>query len=159
MFLNCNKSITMSSKQDTKEIILDTEQLFKIQLLNDIGDKYVIMKSQDKYCRVDFICINKKNIKSFYIEHKSRIKQNFTFDSVMIGFDKVNKVNEYYYGNCIYVWDFKNIFYWVKHKQSFTEYRNGYCCGSKVIYINVEECNIGYDTLITYIQSLSNKSF
>ncbi len=140
------------------EIILDSEELFKLQLLESIGEKYMCFKSQHKYSVIDFICINKNNLNNFYIEHKKRYGEKCNWTTLYIGFDKVNKINQFYQ-NCYYVWSFDNVFYWVKHNESFLQLNSGFCNGSKVYHIPVDMCNTTYETFIGEIDKFSNDRY
>jgi hypothetical protein len=139
-------------------IIIDSEEIFKIQLLEDIGERYMVFKSNHKYSVVDFICINKNNLRNFHIEHKKRSGEKCDFDTLYIGFDKVNKVNEYF-KDTYYIWDFDNVFYWVKHNEDFLNRNTGYSNGSKVYHILVSEVKTGYSNFIELINSFSNNRY
>jgi len=139
-------------------IIIDSEEIFKVQLLEDIGDRYMVFKSNHKYSVVDFICINKNNLRNFHIEHKKRSGEKCDFNTLYIGFDKVNKVNEYF-KNTYYIWDFDNVFYWVKHNEDFLNRDTGFINGSKVYHILVSEVNTGYNNFIELINSFSNNRY
>ena len=140
------------------EIILDSEELFKLQLLESIGDRYMCFKSQHKFSVIDFICINKNNLNNFYIEHKKREGEKCNYSTLYIGYDKVNKVNQYY-SNCYYVWSFDNVFYWVKHNESFLQYNTTYLNGSRVYLIPVNICNTSYESFVSEINSFSNNRY
>lgn len=137
-------------------LIIDSEELFKIQLLESIGDKYMIFKSQHKFAVVDFISINKNNLRTFYIEHKKRYGEKCNYKTLYIGYDKVNKVEEYFKEDTYYIWSFDNVFYWVKHKTDFINREVGWVKQSKVYHILLSEVNIGYDKLLEEIDSFSN---
>ena len=104
---------------------------------------------------INFICINKNNIRTFYIEHKKRYGKKCNYNTLYIGFDKVNKINSLYQ-NTYYIWSFDNVFYWVKHKEDFLNRDTGYISGSKVYNILVSEVNIGYDKFLEEISKFSN---
>lgn len=139
-------------------LILDSELKFKIKLLNDIGEKYMLIKSNHKYSVIDFICINKNNLRNFYIEHKYKKYDYCGYDTLYIGYDKVNKVNEYFY-NTIYIWEFNKELYWIKHNKNFLTYEKVYVNGGDAYDILVSDCNSGYDSLLNYIGGLSNNRF
>ena len=140
------------------EIILDSEDLFKIKLLEEIGVNWLMIKSQNQMCPLDFLCVNKNNIKTLHLEHKRRSGNECVFNTLYIGYDKVNKIEEHY-KKCIYIWEYDNMFYWVKHRKDFLNKRTGYCRGKKVYHIEKEICNLGFDSLVSYINSLSNDRF
>jgi|TARA_R100000541_G_scaffold781_4_gene4440 hypothetical protein len=139
-------------------IIIDSEEVFKIQLLEDIGERFMVFKSNHKYSVVDFICINKNNLRNFHIEHKKRRGKKCSFKTLYIGFDKVNKVEEYF-KETYYIWDYDNELYWVKHKKEFLERDISWVNGSRVYNIFVSEVNTGYDNFIQLINSFSNDRF
>ena len=140
------------------EIILDSEDLFKIKLLEEIGDNWLMIKSQNIMCPLDFLCVNKNNIKTLHLEHKRRTGKECVFKTLYIGFDKVNKIQEHY-KKCIYIWEYDNQLYWVKHKKEFVNNRTGYSRGKKIYHIDKDICNLGFESLVKYIGSLSNERF
>mgnify|MGYP003677987810 CR=1 FL=1 len=59
------------------ELILDDEEVFKIKTLNALNNNdelknFVMIKSQNKFCSVDFTIINTYNLLSVYVEHKKK---------------------------------------------------------------------------------------
>ena len=139
-------------------IILDTEHLFKIKLLNEVGENWLMIKSQHNCCVVDFVMVNKMNVKTIHLEHKKRSGYKCNYDTLFMGFDKINKVDKYY-KKCIYVWEYDNELYWIKHKKSLLKCNTGFIMGGKVYHINKSECKVGFDTLLTYINNLSNDRY
>ncbi len=137
-------------------IVIDSEEKFKIKLLSDIGDKYLCFKSQHNFSPIDFICINKMNLKTFYIEHKKRKGARCNYETLYIGFNKVNEIDEHY-KHSYYVWEFDEVFYWIKHSPEFLKLNNSYVNGSRVYHIEKSECFIGYETLLNEINSFSNE--
>ena len=65
----------MNKTENENQIILDSEKLFAIAInnyLNNNGAKWIILKSEFKYCYLDFLLINLYNLYSIYLEYKER---------------------------------------------------------------------------------------
>ena len=148
-------SIVMETNHN---IILDTEQLFKIKLLNEIDNDYLMIKSNHKYSVIDFICINKNNLRTFYIEHKFKTYDKCYYDTLYIGYDKVNKCNKYFY-NTIYIWEFKEELYWIHHSKDLLNSKQTYINGGECYEIDITKCNNTFDSLLEYINNLSNNRY
>ena len=50
------------------EVILPSEEIFKRKLLDVLGDEYLIIKSQYKYCSIDFCIVHKFNLKILHLK-------------------------------------------------------------------------------------------
>jgi hypothetical protein len=138
-------------------IILDKEHMFLLKLIEKLGDKYDILKSQNKYCAVDFIIINKYNLKTLYIEHKFRNTTDKS-DTLFIGKTKIENLLTNYI-NSIIIWEFSNdIYYSIEVceelvKQSTMSYIRG-CYALEIIK---SQCNNSIDLLIkNIIEKLEN---
>jgi len=83
------------------------ENKFYLLLISYLGCEYEIIKSNDFYCNIDFIVINKQNLKTLYIEHKCR-NINDIYDTLLIGTTKINSIQKNYTSKCILVWEFLN---------------------------------------------------
>ena len=70
----------MSNDLIENEIILDSEELFKIKLLEKVGSEWLMLKSQYQMCCIDFIMVNKQNLKSIHLEHKRRSGSKCNFN-------------------------------------------------------------------------------
>lgn len=141
-------------------VILDSEQLFKVKLLNSINidedNKWYMIKSRHRFAPIDFICINMNNLRTFYIEHKKRTESICLYNTLFINAEKIEKITTYFNHHSIYVWSFGKEFYWVKHKEDFNNYPTSVIRDAVVVNIPIDECNNSYDELVSYIDSLSN---
>ena len=133
------------------EIILDDEELFKIKTLNALNNNdelknFVMIKSQNKFCSVDFTIINTYNLLSVYVEHKKKKITASKYNTFFIGFQKLIMI-EAYYGqqNLFLVFDCDDELYFCEYDDKFLKRDKKIICGSKVIEINKSECGIGFD--------------
>ena len=80
-----------------KEIIIDTELVFKTELMDKMRNDYLLMiKSQNKFCCIDFAIINQLNLKCVYMEHKRKNINALNFDSFIINYHKLMLMDLYY---------------------------------------------------------------
>ena len=112
-------------------IILDSEKLFAIAInnhLNNNGANWKIIKSEFKYCYLDFVLINLNNLYSVYLEYKERnYAYGYThYETYFISLRKYQAIKKCY-NNCYIVWDFthntKNDdeFYYIKFDKELFE--------------------------------------
>jgi hypothetical protein len=132
-------------------IILDKEHEFLLKLIEELGDKYEIIKSQNKYCNIDFIVINRHNLKTLYIEHKFRNVVD-KYDTLFIGKTKINNILSLY-SKCVIVWEFiGDVFYSIEVcDDMLVKYYMAYVMGSYALEISKEDCNKSIDNLIENI--------
>jgi len=98
--------------ENENPIILDSEKIFAIAInnhLNNNGANWKIIKSEFKYCYLDFVLINLNNLYSVYLEYKER---NYaygykSYDTYFISLRKYEAIKKCY-NNCYIVWDFTN---------------------------------------------------
>ena len=64
-----DKFVSVKDTSKNIELILPSEEIFKRKLLDVLGDEYLIIKSQYKYCSIDFCIVNKFNLKILHLEH------------------------------------------------------------------------------------------
>ena len=90
------------------EIILDSEQIFKVAVL-DILNKddelknFLMVKSTNPYCSVDFSIINTYNLTSCYVEHKKKNINSKEYDTFFIGYTKLVMIDTYYGQNTLFL--------------------------------------------------------
>ena len=142
----------------TKVVVNDNEKNFMYKLNKSIGNNYEILQSKHRYCVVDFIAINKLNLNSFHIEHKKRSGDRCGYDTLLIGFNKLNMVDKFY-PNCYYCWEYDNDFYYIKHSKKLLECATSYSFNSKVYLIPLDNIETGYDNFIREIIELSNNRY
>jgi len=100
----------MNKTENENPIILDSEKLFAIAInnhLNSNGANWKIIKSEFKYCYLDFVLINLNNLYSVYLEYKER---NYaygykSYETYFISLRKYQAIKQHY-NNCFIVWDF-----------------------------------------------------
>ena len=73
-------------------MLLDTEDEFTKHIIDLLPPSISIIKSSYRYCRIDFLVINKINIKTLYIEHKRRYIKGCNYPSVWIKKDKIEAI-------------------------------------------------------------------
>jgi len=129
------------------------EHKFYLLLISYLGCEYEIIKSNDFYCNIDFIVINKQNLKTLYIEHKCR-NINDIYDTLLIGTTKINSIQKNYTSKCILVWEFLNDkFYFKKIEQDFIKkYKHSCVRGSDCLEIIKKDCFDGIINLIKLIK-------
>lgn len=121
----------MNKTENKNPIILDSEKLFAIAInnhLNNNGANWKIIKSEFKYCYLDFVLINLNNLYSVYLEYKERnYAYGYThYETYFISLRKYQAIKKCY-NNCYIVWDFthntKNDdeFYYIKYDEELFE--------------------------------------
>ena len=133
------------------ELILDDEEVFKIKTLNALNNNdelknFVMIKSQNKFCSVDFTIINTYNLLSVYVEHKKKKISASKYNTFFIGFQKLIMIEAYYGQQILFlVFDCEDELYFCEYDDKFLKRDKKIICGSKVIEINKSECGIGFD--------------
>ena len=131
------------------EIILDTEQIFKVKILdilNNTNDlkNFIMIKSSNPYCSVDFSIINTYNLLTCYVEHKQKKINSQTVDTFFIGYTKLVFIDTYYGQNTLFlIFQCKDELYFCEYDEKFLKRPTKNICGSKVIEINKNECGVG----------------
>jgi hypothetical protein len=140
--------------KQTQEILIETEQKFKLLLLKSLGKSYKIMKSKDNFNPLDFCIINKQNLKIVYLEHKKRNGEKNNYQSVIINYCKLSQM-EKHYKNSIMVFEYDKLDYlmYIKYDKSFLKYDTTKIKNQDVIFLKNEDCCLGYENLIREIIS------
>ena len=99
------KFVKVEDKSKEVEIILPSEDQFKMKLMKSLGNQYLIIKSQNKYCSIDFGIINRYNLKMIHLEHKKRAIKSTSYPSTIINQSKLLSF-ERNYENAIMVWEY-----------------------------------------------------
>ena len=150
-----NKFVSISSNEPSKktqEIIIPTEQKFKLLLLKSLGKNYKIMKSRNNFNPLDFCIINKDNLKIVYLEHKKRSGEKNNYKSVIINYCKLSQM-ERNYQNSIMIFEYDNLDFlmYIKYDKSFLHYDTRKVKSQDVIFLDNENCSFGYNKLIKEI--------
>ncbi len=135
-----------------KEIIIDTELIFKMELMDKMRNDYLLMiKSQNKFCCIDFAIINQLNLKCIYMEHKRKNINALNFDSFIINYHKL-MLMDLYYENSIIVWECNDDVYFTLYNKDFLNLDKGVSYGQKIVNIPKKICGSGIDNLILLIE-------
>ena len=135
-----------------KEIILPSEEIFKRKLIDELGDDYFIIKSQDKYCSVDFCIIYKWNLKILHLEHKQRNCLKNSYPSTIINQSKLISYNSCY-KNTILIWSYKeNAVKYLVFNEDLLKYKTCTLKNQEVVYIKNDILKDGFDNLIATIK-------
>ena len=135
------------------EIILDTEQIFKVKILdilNNTNDlkNFIMIKSSNPYCSVDFSIINTYNLTSCFVEHKKKNINSKDYNTFYIGFTKLVMVDTYYGQQPLFlVFECDDELYFCEYDDKFLKREKKIICGGKVIEINKNECGVGLNNL------------
>ena len=101
-----------------KEIILDQEHIFKLKVKAELGNEYKIIKSRWVYSPIDFIIVNRLNLKILYIEIKKRSQNKYK--SVIINYSKLTNMNSNFQ-NTLMIFEYDTIYKYVKYNDSMLE--------------------------------------
>ena len=133
------------------EIILDSEQIFKVSVLdilnkNDELKNFLMVKSTNPYCSVDFTVINTYNLLTCYVEHKQKKINSQTVDTFYIGYTKLVMIDTYYGQNTLFlIFQCDDELYSCEYDEKFLKRPIKIICGGKVVEINKNECGVGMD--------------
>ena len=133
------------------EIILDSEQIFKVAILdilnkNDELKNFLMVKSSNPYCSVDFTVINKYNLTSCYVEHKRKNIISKDYNTFFIGYTKLVVIDTYYGQQPLFlVFECDDEMYFCEYDNKFLNREKKIICGGKVVEINKNECGVGMD--------------
>ena len=134
-----NNFITINDDKKKDIIIIPSEAIFKNNLYKTIGRKYKIIKSTWIYSPIDFIIINKENLKTLYVELKSRSKRYLNFTSVMINYSKIKNFEENF-SNTIMIFQYEDTYKYTLYKKDMIHYpTNKQSNNQDVIYIQDSE--------------------
>ena len=132
-----------------KEIILDTEQIFKVAVLDILNKNnelknFIMVKSTNPYCSVDFSIINTYNLTSCYVEHKRKNINSTKYDTFFIGYTKLVMIDTYYGQNTLFlVFECNDELYFCEYDEKFLTRPTKNISGGKVIEISKNECGVG----------------
>jgi len=133
-------------------MLLDSEDIFLKRLIDMLPSSISIIKSSYRYCRIDFLVINKINIKTLYIEHKLRSIIGRNYPSVWIKKDKIESILKDY-GAFLFVSECKDDIYyiWIDDKtiDKYVVETNLY--GEVVVNILTADFSKGYDGITKLI--------
>ena len=147
---------------------LDSEKIFATTInnyLNENNSNWKIIKSEFKYCYIDFILINLNNLYITHLEYKERTYAlGFTsYKSYFISLKKYHAIKKCY-NNCCIVYDFThstkddNQFFYIKYDEDLfntfeqDQYKSRLLIPSKF-------CKTGYEKLLTeMIDAVPNRN-
>ena len=148
--------------------ILNSEKIFATTInnyLNKNNPNWKIIKSEFKYCYIDFILINLNNLYTTHLEYKERnYAYNYThYDSYFISLRKYEAIKKCY-NNCYIVFDFthntKNDdeFYYIKFdKELFEKFERDFNKSRLLIPSNL--CKTTFQKLMTeMVDMISNRN-
>ena len=139
----------ITNEANGSEIILDSEQIFKVAVLDILNKNnelknFIMVKSTNPYCSVDFSIINTFNLLTCYVEHKQKKINSQTVDTFFIGYTKLVFIDTYYGQNTLFlIFQCKDELYFCEYDEKFLKRPTKNICGSKVIEINKNECGVG----------------
>ena len=139
-------------------IILDSEKIFANSInnyLNKNNPNWKILKSEFKFCYIDFILINLNNLYITHLEYKERsyCYGYKTYDTYFISLRKYEAIKKCY-NNCFIVWDFthntKNDdeFYYIKYNDDLFKTFEKNETKSRLL-IPSKFCKTRFDNLLT----------
>ena len=133
-----------------KEIILDQEHIFKLKVKAELGNEYKIIKSRWVYSPIDFIIVNRLNLKILYIEIKKRSQNKYK--SVIINYSKLTNMNSNFQ-NTLMIFEYDNLDYlmYIKYDKSFLHYHTKNIKNQDCVFLDNENCSFGYNKLIKEI--------
>jgi len=159
----------MKKTENENPIFLDSEKLFGIAInnyLNKNGANWKILKSEYRFCYLDFVLINLNNLYSVYLEYKERnYSYGYThYNTLFISLRKYGAIKRHY-NNCYIVWDFSlqqkndDQFYYIKYDEqlfnTFEKDRN-----KNRLLIPSKFCKTGFENLMTeMIDAIPNCNF
>jgi len=144
--------VSVKNTSKNIEVILPSEEIFKRKLLDVLGDEYLIIKSQYKYCSIDFCIINKWNLKILHLEHKQRNCHKNRYPSTIINYSKLMSYKRNY-NNTILIWSYEtDAVKYLVYSEDLLKYETSYCKNQDVIFIKNETLLDGFDSLIATIQ-------
>jgi hypothetical protein len=148
-------SFISNPKSETKtiSIILPTENEFSIKLKNALGRNYKIIKSRDKYNLIDFMILNKVNIKHIYLEYKRRNGNNRKYSSVIINECKIRAIKQNY-NRCLFVFEYDNSLDFIKYdNEVFSNLNGSFVKNQDVRQIPNHLLIESFDKLIEFLKS------
>ena len=136
---------------------IDSEAEFLIKIINLLMDKkYEMLKSQNKYANIDFILINKQNLRSVLIEHKKKSVSGADVPTFFIGYNKLIALDVWYKPPIYLVFECIDNIYWIEYDSSFLKRETKMVRGGKLVEINKTECGVGLKNLIAELKAHLN---
>jgi len=116
-------------------ILLPTEKIFSIKLMEILGKDYKIIKSRNMYAPIDFIIINKQNLKSVYVEYKRRTNDQNNYKSIIVNESRIISCKKYY-PNTLFVFEYNKEINSIKYdEESFNTYDRNKVKSQDVVFI------------------------
>ena len=125
---------------EVKALILPNEFIFYERLLKFIGKDCYVNKSNNRFCSIDFIIIDKHNLRTIYLEHKYRNIEDM-YNTLLIGKNKIDNIIKSKYRHSYVIWEFANdVFYVKKVLKEFIKYETSTYVNSEAYKVNKDEC-------------------
>ncbi len=157
----------MNTEKENQNI-LNSEKIFATTInnyLNKNNSNWKIIKSEFKYCYIDFILINLNNLYTTHLEYKERFyARGYThYESYFISLRKYQAIKKCY-NNCYIVFDFThstkdiNQFFYIKYDEKlFNDFEKDYNKSRLLIPSNL--CKTHFENLMTeMVDMISNKN-
>lgn len=147
-----DKFISKETTKNEVSIILPTEKIFSIKLLEELGKDFKIIKSKEKYCSIDFLIINKLNIKCIYLEYKKRVGQSRKYKSIIVNHSKIISIKRNY-NKCIFVFEYDNDTDFIEYDETlFKSFNGAFVKNQDTIKIENQYLNNGFENLSNFIK-------
>lgn len=133
------------------------ENMFAVRLFKYINKycKINVDFNNDKFCCVDYQITSKQDPNEvMYLELKTRDIKFINVPTLIIGYDKMIKINKNKYNKCLLVWDFGIELYHFKYNTNLMKYTPKVIQQSKCIEINKCICSAGMETLVDSIYDM-----
>jgi len=141
------------------EVLIESEQLFIMNINENLENRHIqTIKSENQYNPIDIIIINRKNIKTIYIEFKERsIKFNNKYKSIIINKSKIEAIKKIY-KKCVFVFKYGNNYKYIRYnKKLFDTFNTCIIKSQNVINIPIEHVkNSDINELTDYLYTLLN---
>ena len=137
------------------DVILPSEAIFKLNLKEQLGNNYKIVKSRWVYSPIDFLIFNKENLKCLYTEHKRRNeKHNNKYKSIIVNHSKIVNCKQNY-PNTIFVFEYDDVYKYIKYGKDFNDFDGGRIKNQDVVFIPNDKLTIGsIEDLSKYIKKI-----
>jgi len=146
-----DRFVDVKDNSNNTNVILPSEEIFKRKLLDVLGKDYLVIKSQYKYCSIDFCIVHKFNLKILHLEHKQRNCHQNRYPSTIINYSKLMSYKNNYQ-NTILCWGYEsNAVKYLVYNEDLLKYQTSNCKNQEVIFIKNDMLKDGFDSLISTI--------
>jgi len=147
--------VKIKDNTSSVSVILPSEAEFKLNLKTELGSNYKIIKSRWIYSPIDFLIINKDNLKCVYIEHKKRNERhNNKYKSIIVNHSKAVNCKKNY-PNTIFVFEYDDVYKYIKYCKDFDKFDGGFVLNQDVVFIPNDKITSGtIEELSKYIKKI-----